>query len=84
MGTAIVKPTCNPDYGTRARGILESPEAAVAAQPVCSEVASFPSQVPDPRGTRSLIVTKVEPICHSLIRSGPLMIKLRQWSTLLL
>src|SRR6266487_2149512 len=84
MGTAIVKPTCNPDLG-RPRMVHPrvSPKTAVAP-PVCSEVASFPAQVPDPRGTRSLIVTKVAPFCHSVLRSSPLMIKLLQRSVILL
>src|SRR5215472_5611721 len=73
MGTAIVKPTCNPDYGTRAHAILESPQRLPWRRSLlCSDPASFPAQVPDPRGTRSLIVTKVAPFCHSVLGLSPL------------
>src|SRR2546421_12692488 len=56
--------------------IPERTETAMDAPAgVSSEVALFPAQVPDSRRTRSLIVTKVVPICHRVLRSRPLMIK---------
>lgn len=79
IGTAIVKPICESGSGVRARLIPEPSDNHVdASAGVCSsEVALFLAQVPDPRRTRSLIVTKVAPICHSALRSSPLMTKLR-------
>src|SRR6201989_100276 len=84
IGTAIVNQSVNRGRGVHARLIperSENPQDASAGVR-SSEIALFPAQVPDPSRTRSLIVTKVAPICHRALRSGPLMVKLRLILTL--
>src|SRR6185437_1524449 len=67
------------EASTHARLIPERSENRVDASAGVrsSEVALFPAQVQDPSRTRSLIVTKVAPICHRALRSSPLMARLR-------
>ena|SRR6516162_1390810 len=85
-GTTIVTPIYESGRGVQARLIPErSGNHKCASAGVCSsEVALFRAQVPDQHRTRSLIVTKVAPFCHSALGSSPLRIKLRRRSRLLL